>query len=151
MEIEPEGAAGGDVLNETAAAVDIQRGVVHGLFPCKNIHPPGRPDPVGKTGGLGVFGQHGDGHIRVNGTHLLQNCFQNGVVPGVATAIGPADYHAVPLLFGAAVPAENFFVDMELGVHRALDGELGGRLFVEFFAHLPPQGIVAAQRGQIAP
>ena len=150
MEIEPQGPTGGDVLNEAAAAVDIQPRVAHGLFPGENVHPASRPHPVGKAGGLGVLGENGDGHIWVDGAHLLQDGLQDGIVPGVAPAVGTADHHPVPVPFGAVVAADDLFIDMELGVHGALDGELGGGFFIELLAHLPTQSVLVAQRGQIA-
>ena len=56
-------------------------------------------DPVGEAGGGGVFREDGHRHIRVQGAHLLEDGVQNGVIPGVAPAIGAADQDAVaPLL-----------------------------------------------------
>lgn len=70
--------------------------------------------------------------------------------PGVAPAVGTADHHPVPVPFGAVVAADDLFIDMELGIHRTLNGEFGGGLFIELFTHLMPQGVLVAQRGQIA-
>ena len=151
MEIEPQGPTGGDVLNEAAAAVDIQPRVAHGLFPGENVHPASRPHPVGQAGGLGVLGENGDGHIWVDGAHLLQDGLQNGVVAGVAPAVSTADHHAVPVPFGTVVAADDLFIDMELGIHRTLNGEFGGGLFIELFTHLMPQGVIIAKSSQIAP
>ena len=151
MEIEPQGPTGGDVLNEAAAAVDIQPRVAHGLFPGAHVHPTRRPHPVGQAGGLGVLGENGNRHIRVDGAHLLQNGLQNGVVAGVAPAVSTADHHAVPVPFGTVVAADDLLINMELGVHCALDGELGRCFFIELLAHLPTQSVPVAQRCQIAP
>ena len=150
MEIEPQGPTGGDVLNEAAAAVDIQPRVAHGLFPGENVHPSRRPHPVGQAGGLGVLAQHRDRHIRVNGAHFLQNGLQNGVITSIAPAIGTADHHAVPVPLGTVVAADDLLINMELGVHGALDGELGGGFFIELLAHLPTQSVPVAQRSQIS-
>ena len=151
MEIEPQGPAGGDVLNETAAAVDIQFRMAHGLFPGAHVHPSRRPHPVGQAGGLGVLGENGDGHVRINGAHLLQNSLQNGVVAGVAPAVSTADHHAVPVPLGTVVAADDLLINMELRIHSALNGELSGGFFIELFAHLPTQGVLVAQHGQISP
>ena len=151
MEIEPQGPTGGDVLNEAAAAVDIQPRMAHGLFPGAHVHPTRRPHPVGQAGGLGVLGENGNRHVRINGAHLLQNGLQNGVVAGVAPAVSTADHHTVPVPFGAVVAADDLLINMELGIHCALDGELGGGFFIELLAHLPTQSVPVAQRGQIAP
>ena len=112
MEIEPQGPTGGDVLNEAAAAVDIQPRMAHGLFPGAHVHPSRRPHPVGQAGGLGVLGENGDGHIWVDGAHLLQNGLQNGVVAGVAPAVSTADHHAVPVPFGTVVAADDFLINV---------------------------------------
>ena len=112
MEIEPQGPAGGDVLNEAAAAVDIQPRVAHGLFPGAHVHPTRRPHPVGQAGGLGVLGENGNRHVRINGAHLLQNGLQNGVVAGVAPAVSTADHHAVPVPFGTIVAADDFLINV---------------------------------------
>ena len=151
MEIEPQGPTGGDVLNEAAAAVDIQPRVAHGLFPGAHVHTTRRPHPVGQAGGLGVLGENGNRHVRINGAHLLQNGLQNGVVAGVAPAVSTADHHTVPVPFGAVVAADDLLINMELRIHSALDGELSGGFSIELFAHLPTQSVPVAQRGQIAP
>ena len=98
---------------------------------------------------LGVLGEDGHRHVRVDGAHLLQDGFQNGIVSGVAAAIGAADHHAVPARLGPGMAAEDLLIDMELGVHRVLDGELRGGLFVEPLPHAQPQDIVVAQGGQM--
>ena len=149
MEIEPQGPAGGDVLNEAAAAVDIQFRMAHGLFPGAHVHPSRRPHPVGQAGGLGVLGENSNRHVRINGAHLLQNGLQNGVVAGVAPAVSTADHHAVPVPFGTVVAADDLLINMELGVHGALDGELGRGFFIELLAHLPPQSVIIAKSSQI--
>ena len=151
MEIEPQGPTGGDVLNEAAAAVDIQPRMAHGLFPGAHVHPSRRPHPVGQAGGLGVLGENGNRHVRINGAHLLQNGLQNGIVTGVAPTVSTADYHAVPVPFGTVVAADDLLINMELRIHSALDGELSGGFFIELLAHLPTQSVPVAQRGQIAP
>ena len=147
-EVEPEGAAGGHVLDKASAAVDIEPCLFHGPQPAGKVHPADGADPVGKAGGLGIFGDNRHGHVRVDGPHLFQDRLQNRVVPGVAPAIGPADHHAVPLPPGPGVAAEDFPVDMELGVHGLFNGELGGGLFKELLPHLPPQGPVGSQGRQ---
>ncbi len=75
------------------------------------------PHPVGEPGALGFLAENGGRHVRVDGSHLLQNGLQNGVVAGVAPAVGTADHHAVPRGGAAAVTAENGGVDVKLRVH----------------------------------
>ena len=72
-EIEPQGAAGGDILNKAAAAVDIELGLVHGQTPGKEGCAADRPDPIGQPGAGRVFGENRDGHVLVNGAHLLKD------------------------------------------------------------------------------
>ena len=112
MEIVPQGAAGSDILDQTAAAVDIELCVVHGPVPGGEVGPVDRLDPVSEPGGLGVLGEDRHGHVRIQRAHLLQNGLQNGIVTGVAPAVGAADHHAVPGHLGAAVAAENLLIDM---------------------------------------
>ena len=47
------------------------------------------------------------------------------------------------------MPAEDILVDMKLGIYGFLDGELGGRLFVELFAHLAAELVIIAQGSQM--
>ena len=149
VEIEPEGAPGGHILNETAAAVDIKAGTAHGGLPRENIHAAHCADSVGQAGGLGVLAQHRDRHIRVNGAHFLQNGLQNGVITGIAPAIGTADHYTVPLLGRAVMAAKNFPVNVKLGIHCALNGEFGGGFFIEPLTHFMPQTVIAAKCRQI--
>ena len=101
-QIEPQGAAGGHVLDQAAAAVDIQAAVPHGCVPGQEIGTVHCPHPVGEPGALGVLAEDRHGHVRVDGAHLLQDGLQNGVVAGVAPAVGAADHHAVPARRSAA-------------------------------------------------
>ena len=125
--------------------------MVHGPVPGGEVGPVDRLDPVSEPGGLGVLGEDRHGHVRVQRTHLLQNGLQNGIVTGVAPTVGAADHHAVPGHLGAAVAAENLLIDMQLGVHGPLDGELRGGLLVKLFAHIPAQRVVIAQSREILP
>ena len=45
--------------------------------------------------------------------------------------------------------AKDLPVDVQLGVHRTLDGELGGGLLVELFPHVPAQIVVGGQGRQV--
>ena len=80
----------------------------------------------------------------------MQDCLQNGVVAGVAPAVGAADDHTVPGFPGPVVAADDLPVDVQLGVHRVLDGELGGGLLEQLLAQLMAQGVVIAHGGQVA-
>lgn len=46
---------------------------------------------------------------------------QDGIVPGVAPAIGAADDHLIPSVF---LVAENGFIDLHLPLNGGFDGEL---------------------------
>ena len=145
VEIEPQGAAGGHVLDQAAAAVDIQPGTAHGGQPRRQIGPVDRPDPVGQAGALGILAEDRHRHVRINGAHLLENGLQNGVVAGVAPAVGATDHHTVPGRSRTVVAAQNFLVNVELSVHGMLDGELGGGLLVQFFPQLVAQVVVLSK------
>ena len=47
--------------------------------------------------------------------------------------------------------ADDLLVDVELGIHRFLDGELCGRLFVELFAHPAAELVIIAKSCQMLP
>ena len=123
----------------------------HGLVPGREVHPADGADPVGQTGALGVLGQNQYWHVRINGTHLLQNGLQNGIISSIAPAVGAADDHAVPVLLGTIVSTDDLLIDMQLSIHCFLDGELGGGLFVELLAHAPAQLVVIAESCQMGP
>ena len=148
IEIVPEGAAGGDILDEAAAAVDVKDAFPHGVPPGEDMGAVDGADPVGEAGGGGVLGEDGHRHVRVQGAHLLEDGVQNGVVPGVAPAVGPADHHAVPGFLLPMAAAEDLLIDVELGVHGLLDGEVPGGLFKELFPHVAAEGVVIAQGRQ---
>ena len=148
IEIIPEGAAGGDILDEAAAAVEVEDAPFHGVPPGEDVGAVDGADPVGEAGGGGVLGEDRHRHVRVQGAHLLEDGVQDGVVPGVAPAVGPADHDAVPVLLFPLAAAEDLLVDVELGVHGLLDGEVPGGLLVELLAHVMAEGVVIAQGRQ---
>ena len=78
-----------------------------------------------------------------------ENGLQNGVVSGVAPTVSAADHHAVPVPGGAVMAAEDLPVDLELGVHGLLDGELGGGLFIELLSQVAAERIVPPQVCQV--
>ncbi len=55
--------------------------------------------PIGSAGVNGVAGEHLAGEIRVDGTQFPKDGQQDGIVPGVAPAIGAADDHLIPSVF----------------------------------------------------
>ena len=121
----------------------------HGAVPREHVGAADRAHPIGKAGALGFLAENGGRHVRIDQGHFLQNGLQNGVVAGVAPAIGTADHHAVPGGLQAAVAAENLLIDVKLRVHGLLDGELGGGLFIELFPQLAAQRVVAAKSCQM--
>ena len=70
IEIVPEGAAGGDILDEAAAAVDVEDAFPHGVPPGEDKGAVDGADPVGEAGGGGVLGEDGHRHVRVQGCLL---------------------------------------------------------------------------------
>ena len=150
VQIEPQGTAGGDILNQAAAAVDIELCMAHGLPPGEKCGAVDCLNAVSEAGSIGILAENGHGHVGVNGTHLLQNCFQNCIVTHISAAVGTADDHAVPILFGAVVAAYDLVVNIQLGIHGFLNGILSGCLFKELFSQLVSQMVVIADGSQMA-
>ena len=77
-------------------------------------------------GVLRAAGEHGQRHVRVDAAHLADDGLQNGVVAGVAEAVGAADEHAVAhAVAEVSLHAEDAVVDLQLAQAGVLLGEVG--------------------------
>ena len=142
-EVVPEAPAAGDVLDETAAAVHIQRGPAHSVHKAGKVEgvDGGAVHPRGGAGG--VSAHDGDGHEPVHGAQLGHDGVQDGLVPGVAHAVGAADdYAGAALLFAP----EDLFIDLTLLAAGGLHGKtLRGPAAHGVAQPLPERGV----RGQL--
>ena len=94
-------------------------------------------DAAGAARVLRPAGEHGHGHMRVDAAHLADDSLQNGVVAGVAEAVGAADEHAVAhTVAPVALHAEDRVVDLQLAQAGGLLGKVGLAAPVERLAHL---------------
>ena len=91
-------------------------------------------------------GQDGEGHQRVYLPHLGHQRVQDGLVPGVAQAVGPADEHPG----AAAVPlaVEYLLVQSHLFTAGDVDGVVARGAFKEGLAQPGAQLCVPGQRGE---
>ena len=104
-------------------------------------------DPVSPPGLHGAAGEDLTGEVWVDGTQLGEDGQQNGVVSGVAPAVGSADDHLIPALL---LIAENGLVDLQLALDGGLDGEFRLGLFIQPPAHGLTQGGVPGQGQQVS-
>ena len=152
-EVEPQAPAAGHVLHQGAAAVDIQAGLAHPAQKAEEVEGVDGVDPVLQAGLPGLAGEDPYRQVGVDGAHLPDDGLQDGVVPGVAPAIGAADEHAVPaggeILFPGLL-AQDGLVDVQLAAQGALQGELALRLGVQPFPQMLAQGGVGGQGRELA-
>ena len=145
-EIEPKGAVGRHVLHQGAAAVDEKFGLLEAVNGFPKVEGVEGVHPIGSAGVNGVAGEHLAGEIRVDGTQFPKDGQQDGIVSGVAPAVGAADDHLIPSVF---LVAEDGFVDLHLPLNGGFDGELPFGLLVELMAHGFPKGRVPGQGEQM--
>ncbi len=107
-------------------------------------------DPVGQTGGVRVAGEDPDGEVGVQLPQFPDDGLQNGVISGVAPAIGSAHQRPVPAARLPRLAAENGAVDLQLTVQGAFQRELAAALFVEAASHVLPKRPVLGQCGEMA-
>lgn len=98
-QIEPQRAVAGHILHQGAAAVDVEVGLAHPPQKAGEGKGVDGVDPVGEAGVVRVAGEHPDGEVRVDLAQLGDNGLQDGVVAGVAPAVGAAYQGAVPAAF----------------------------------------------------
>ena len=92
--------------------------------------------PVGEPGIRRIAGEDPDGKVRVNLTQLGDNGLQNGVVTGVAPAVGAADQGAVPASMGAGAAAQDGLIDGKLPLQGALQRKVVPGFFIEAAAQV---------------
>ena len=142
----------GHILDQRAAAVDIEGAFRHFAAEYGDIEGVDGPHPVADPGGLGLPGHDPDGQVGVDGAHFGDQGLQNGLVPGVAPAVGPTDHHAVPLsLLFTPLPAQDGFVDVQLAADGALNGEIPPSLVQQLLPQTAAQLRVPGQGGQMPP
>ena len=143
----------GHVLHQGAAAVDVEAGFPHPPQEAGDGEGVDGVDPVGEAGVVRVAGEHPDGQIRVDLPQLGDNGLQDGVVAGVAPAVGAAHQGPVPAapeVFLPLLAAEDGAVDGQLPLQGALQGEVGLGPLVEPLPQVLPQGGILGQGDQAA-
>ena len=126
-QIEPQGAVRSDILHEGTAAVDEELRPLEIVDRFPDVEGVKGVDPVGLTGFHGIAGKNLEGEIRINGPKLCEDGQQDGVVSGVAPAIGAADDHPVSAVF---LIAENGIIDFQLPLNGGLYREFPFCLFI---------------------
>ena len=94
---------------------------------------------------LRVSREHGHGHQRVNAAHLGHQRVEDGLVAGVAHAVGAADEHSRAA--SAALALEYLLIHRYLLAAGDVDGVLARGLFKERLAQSAAQRIVGGERG----
>ena len=125
------------VLNEAAAAGDIELRAAHDGKEREGIEDIGRAHMVREPCRFRIVREHADGHVGVDVLELAQNGLQNRLIARIALAIRPADRHAAALfLWPLRLPQ-----DRSVNVQLVMDGRFGGvhplRLFIEVLPKLP--------------
>ena len=137
-----QAAGAGDVLNQATAAVEIELRLPHPAEEAQKVKGVDGPHAVAKPRLLGVAGEDIDGHVGIDGAHLLQNGLENAVVSGVALAVSAADQHAVPAALGPGSPAQQNPIDFPLTADRGVHREVLRGPAVEGLAQPVAQSVV---------
>ena len=144
-EVVPEAPAAGDVLNETAAAVDVERPAPHDGKKARKVEGVHRREPEPGRGARGVAGHDRNGHERVNGAQLCYDGVEYGLVAGVAHAVGAADHNAAATV---SLAVEYLLVNGPLLAAGGLYGKFPRRALVHGAAQAAAELRVSRKGGE---